>query len=105
MGPSGAGKTVLISALTLDANYGVCTGSVKLNGIPLTQKIFKEHCYVVKQEDKHWPYLTCRETLRYAAQLYSVVEKGEEDALVSEIIGKMGLDVCADTAYARLSGG
>ncbi|KAL7574130.1 hypothetical protein ACA910_014815 [Epithemia clementina (nom. ined.)] len=105
MGPSGAGKTTLINALTLNAQYGVATGSVKLNGIPLTFKIFKEHCFVVQQQDKHWPYLTCRETLKYAAQLYGVVAKSEEDALVDEIISKMGLMVCADTANARLSGG
>eukprot|EP00527_Entomoneis_sp_CCMP2396_P007145 CAMPEP_0198142730 /NCGR_PEP_ID=MMETSP1443-20131203/5442_1 /TAXON_ID=186043 /ORGANISM="Entomoneis sp., Strain CCMP2396" /LENGTH=649 /DNA_ID=CAMNT_0043805811 /DNA_START=139 /DNA_END=2088 /DNA_ORIENTATION=+ len=105
MGPSGAGKTTLISALTLDAHYGVATGSVKLNGIPLTQDIFREHCYVVKQHDKHWPYLTCRETLIYATQLYAVVAKNAETALVDEVIAKMGLLSCADTTNARLSGG
>eukprot|EP00523_Entomoneis_sp_CCMP467_P015765 CAMPEP_0168778046 /NCGR_PEP_ID=MMETSP0725-20121227/6888_1 /TAXON_ID=265536 /ORGANISM="Amphiprora sp., Strain CCMP467" /LENGTH=556 /DNA_ID=CAMNT_0008827819 /DNA_START=82 /DNA_END=1753 /DNA_ORIENTATION=+ len=105
MGPSGAGKTTLLNALTLDALYGATTGSVKLNGIPLTDEIFKEHCYVVKQQDKHWPYLTCRETLVYATQLYGVVAKGEEGALADEIIKKLGLEVCADTSAARLSGG
>ena len=105
MGPSGAGKTTLINALTLNAQYGVATGSVKLNGIPLTSKIFRQHCFVVQQQDKHWPYLTCRETLKYACQLYDVVSKEEEDVLVEEIITKMGLQICADTANARLSGG
>ncbi|KAL7574129.1 hypothetical protein ACA910_014814 [Epithemia clementina (nom. ined.)] len=105
MGPSGAGKTTLINALTLNAQYGIAQGSVKLNGKSLSAKIFKEHCFVVQQQDKHWPYLTCRETLFFAAQLYQVVAKEDEALLVNEILDKMGLQVCADTANARLSGG
>ena len=105
MGPSGAGKSVLISALTLDSFYGKSYGSVTLNGVPLTDRIFKEHCYVVVQHDKHFPYLTCRETLRFAAELYDVAAKNDLDAIVDEIIDKMGLRICADTRNARLSGG
>jgi ABC-type multidrug transport system ATPase subunit len=96
---------VLINALTLDAFFGRPVGSVTLNGVPLTDKIFKQHCYVVVQEDKHWPYLTCRETLRYAAELYDIAAASDVDAVVDEIITKMGLDVCRDTKNARLSGG
>jgi ABC-type multidrug transport system ATPase subunit len=79
---------------------------VTLNGVDLTDKIFKHHCYVVKQHDKHWPYLTCRETLQYAADLYDVAATKEDKVtIVQEIITKMGLEVCADTRNARLSGG
>jgi ABC-type multidrug transport system ATPase subunit len=95
----------LISTLTLDAFYGKPNGSVTLNGVPITNSIFKEHCYVVVQHDKHWPYLTCRETLQYAAELYEVAAKEDVDAIVNEIIQKMGLNACADTRNARLSGG
>jgi ABC-type multidrug transport system ATPase subunit len=95
----------LISALTLDAFYGKPTGSVTLNGVPISNKIFKEHCYVVVQHDKHWPYLTCRETLRYAAELYEVAAKDDVESICNEIINKMGLNACADTRNARLSGG
>mmetsp|Transcript_13607 Transcript_13607/g.30908 ORF Transcript_13607/g.30908 Transcript_13607/m.30908 type:complete len:451 (+) Transcript_13607:52-1404(+) len=105
MGPSGAGKTTLLNALTLNAQYGVATGSVKLNGIDFTSEIFKEHCFIVPQFDKLWPYLTCRETLMYAAQLYEVVAKDEEAQFIDEIIEKMGLTSCADTRAASLSGG
>lgn len=38
-------KTTLISALTLDAFYGKPSGSVTLNGVPLTDKLFKRYCY------------------------------------------------------------
>lgn len=95
----------LRSRQTLDALYGHATGSVTLNGIDLTDEIFKAHCYVVKQHDKHWPYLTCRETLAYAAELYDVVDKADLDALVDEIIRKMGMESCADTRNSALSGG
>ena len=104
MGPSGAGKTTLISALTLDATYGTSTGSVTLNGVPMTDAMFQQHCYVVKQHDAHWPYLTCRETLSYAAQLYHT-DPHELMARVNEILRKMGLEVCAETRNASLSGG
>ena len=106
MGPSGAGKTTLISSLSLDAHYGQAIGSVTLNGVPLTDQIFKQHCFVVKQHDKLWPYLTCRETLQYAAQLYDVAATPNDmNVLVDQIIEKMGLNICADTPNARLSGG
>ena len=99
-------KTTLISALTLDALYGKPVGQVTLNGVPLTDKIFKSHCYVVKQHDKHWPYLTCRETLRFAAELYDVSPTREDlEALLDEIILKMGLTTVADTRNSALSGG
>jgi ABC-type multidrug transport system ATPase subunit len=45
MGPSGAGKTTLISALTLDAHFGKASGTVTLNQVPLTGPIFKKHCF------------------------------------------------------------
>lgn len=71
----------------------------------MTDRIFKNHCYVVQQHDKHWPYLTCRETLRFAAELYAVTIKEDLQAIVNEIIKKMGLVGCADTRNAQLSGG
>ena len=105
MGPSGAGKTTLISALTLDAFYGTPKGEVTLNGVPLTDDMFKKHAFVVKQQDKHWPYLTTREALTYAAELYNVADKADIPDVVSGIVKKMGLESCVDTRCARLSGG
>ena len=95
----------MISALSLDAYYGAGSGKVTLNGVAMSDELFKQHCYVVKQHDKHWPYLTCRETLRYAAELYDVAAKEDIDALVEEIVNKMGLQTCLDTRNSRLSGG
>jgi ABC-type multidrug transport system ATPase subunit len=55
--------------------------------------------------DKHWPYLTARETLHYAAVLYENADKASIPKVVSDMISKMGLNACADTRAARLSGG
>jgi ABC-type multidrug transport system ATPase subunit len=104
MGPSGAGKSSLIGALTLTAVRGELFGSVTLNNMPLTDKVFKEHCYVVPQYDRHFPYLTCRETLRFAAELYNIVPE-QVDAAVDRVIETLGLRNCANTRNGRLSGG
>lgn len=60
---------------------------------------------MVKQHDKHWAFLTCRETLQYAAELYHVADRSDIPDVVEETIQKMGLATCADTKCARLSGG
>jgi ABC-type multidrug transport system ATPase subunit len=60
---------------------------------------------VVKQQDRHWQYLTCRETLIYAAELYDIAFKTNIPVVVDDIIAKMGLDVCKNVKCGRLSGG
>lgn len=111
LGPSGAGKTVFINALTLNATSGGrVSGSVTLDGEKLSPKIMRERCFVVSQEDHHWPMLTCRETCAYAADLYVNKTPAEKKALVDNILAKMGLEVCADTRVGNefikgLSGG
>lgn len=71
----------------------------------MTDRIFKSHCYVVVRQDQHWPYLTCKESLMYAAELFNVADSENLELVVDEIIDKMGLRICADTRNARLSGG
>ena len=72
----------------------------------MTERLFKRYCYVVKQQDTSWPYLTARETVTYAAELYDITENKEAtELLVNDLIQKTGLMSCADTKVARLSGG
>jgi ABC-type multidrug transport system ATPase subunit len=49
--------------------------------------------------------LTCRETLRYAAELYDIAAGNDLELLIDEIVKKMGLQGCVDTRNAELSGG
>jgi len=118
MGPSGAGKTVLLNAITLDAMGGKTTGEVKLNGADLSLPLFRRHCAVCTQEDWHWAYLTCRETLAYAADLYlgggggggGAATAAEKASTVAKLLADLGLTGCADTRVGNqfvkgLSGG
>ena len=76
-----------------------------MNGLPITDTSFKRYCYVVKQQDTNWPYLSPRETLMYAAELYNVKTDETTDLFVDALIQKTGLMSCADTRIERLSGG
>jgi ABC-type multidrug transport system ATPase subunit len=111
MGPSGAGKTTLLRVLTMEAHGGISEGIVTINGLPLTSTLFKAKCGLVAQEDYHWAFLTCRETIAYAADLMlGGLTSAEKTAKVNDIITRMGLDSCADTIVGNafrhgLSGG
>jgi len=110
LGPSGAGKTTLINVLTLNAMGGVSKGYVALNGHSITPASFIRECYVVTQQDFHWPFLNTKETMTYAAQLYHNTTKEEAAKKVESIITSMGLAGCSDTLVGNefmqgLSGG
>jgi len=53
----------------MSAFGGTTTGTCSLNSTPLTPELFFKECVVVTQVDYHWSYLTCRETIAYAADL------------------------------------
>eukprot|EP00293_Proteomonas_sulcata_P015920 CAMPEP_0184298722 /NCGR_PEP_ID=MMETSP1049-20130417/9474_1 /TAXON_ID=77928 /ORGANISM="Proteomonas sulcata, Strain CCMP704" /LENGTH=616 /DNA_ID=CAMNT_0026608939 /DNA_START=77 /DNA_END=1927 /DNA_ORIENTATION=+ len=97
MGPSGAGKTTLLSLLTLVKGSGDPVGSVTLNGKDLTPTLFRKYCALVTQQDWHWTFLTCRESLEYAADMYLSGSKDEKQAKVDDLIKEMGLQSCEHT--------
>ncbi|CAJ1945545.1 unnamed protein product [Cylindrotheca closterium] len=108
LGPSGAGKTSLLKALSLGITSGEVMGSIELNGKKLTSQGFKDHCFLVEQSDHHWSFLSCQETLMYAASL--LLGPGNHSAVVENVIDKMGLQSCKDTKVGNdfvqgLSGG
>eukprot|EP01040_Poterioochromonas_malhamensis_P014936 gene14936-16624_t len=111
MGPSGAGKTSLLRILTMEAFGGVSEGTVTFNGMQMSPSLFKAKCGLVAQEDYHWAFLTCRETISFAADLLLAgMTVEEKKAHVNNLITKMGLDSCADTLVGNafihgLSGG
>ncbi|CAM6119140.1 unnamed protein product [Calypogeia fissa] len=98
MGPSGASKTTYLDALAGRISRKSLTGSVFVNGLPMTDKFRRVSGYVM-QDDVHFPYLTARETLMYSARLRipSSVSMDEKKRRVEAILEILGLKTCADT--------
>ena len=96
MGPSGAGKTTLLNVLTL-TQQSACkvTGAVSLNGHPFCAQLFRKYAAFVPQEDFLPPYLTCRQCLQFAAELY-LPPKSRETA-ITKLLEQLGLKRCEDT--------
>lgn len=110
MGPSGAGKSTLMNLLTLNGGPGKASGSVTLNGDALTETTFTRCCSVVEQEDRHSPFLTCRESLEFAAAVHLSGSSIERTARVDDLLKQMGLESCQHTRVGNqfvpgLSGG
>lgn len=111
MGPSGAGKTTFINAVNLSATYGATTGSVLLDGAPMSVMEIRKSCFIMDQFDNHWPFLTCGETIRFASELYlSDMSEAARKEKVEALIEAMGLQSCLDTKCGNefmtgLSGG
>ena len=110
LGPSGAGKTTLIDLLTLEPREGLSVGRVTINGAVMTKELFNTYCATVPQVDRHWGFLTCREVVQNAADLYLDAPADAKAARVEALLRAMGLAECADTKCGNvfmtgLSGG
>jgi len=98
MGPSGAGKTTLLNLLTLEDGGGKPSGNITLNGHPLTSTLYKHHCAYVRQTDSLWPFMTPREHITRAVQLYDgVTGRKTANERVEFLIKSMGLTSCQHT--------
>ncbi|TPX58866.1 hypothetical protein PhCBS80983_g02858 [Powellomyces hirtus] len=99
MGGSGSGKTTLLNALAGRVNGAQTAGTVSMNGDPAKAYIATGRVAYVQQNDQLLPYLTVRETLRYAARLRLPNDMSREDKykLVENVILELGLKECADT--------
>jgi len=110
MGPSGAGKSILMECATLNQpNNCSVYGKVMLNNIPLTLDLFQEHCYIVHQSELLAPWLTCRETLTYAA-MNCIHDTARVYSHVENLMECIGLQACGDVFVGNefqrgLSGG
>ncbi|KAK0462088.1 P-loop containing nucleoside triphosphate hydrolase protein [Desarmillaria tabescens] len=105
LGPSGSGKSSLLNLMaqrlqsTLRTTY-VAEGDLALNGVVANGDVVRVLCSYVMQDDAALlPYLTVRETLRFAAglRLPSWMSKEEKRQKADEVMHKMGLKDCADT--------
>jgi ABC-type multidrug transport system ATPase subunit len=98
MGPSGAGKTSLLDALMgVQSSTVRRNATVTLNGQLLTSDIFRTHCACLLQMDRLWSYLTCREHLQFALELFQAELSADKlSSEVDRLLSATGLVKCAD---------
>ncbi|MEY9933616.1 ABC-type multidrug transport system ATPase subunit/pSer/pThr/pTyr-binding forkhead associated (FHA) protein [Catenulispora sp. GP43] len=107
LGPTGAGKSTLMKALT--GNRPADRGAVFYNGRDLYANYaeLRNRVGYVPQDDILHPQLKVRDALRYAAQLRFPpdVAAHERNARVDEVMAELGLTERAGLAVEKLSGG
>ena len=103
LGPSGAGKTTIISILT--GLYAPDQGNAWVAGASIKEEIEKVHLTigVCQQFDKLWPDLTVEEHLLFYARLRGVSAK-EEKAKVEKSLNDIDLREKARCKAKQLSG-
>lgn len=103
MGPSGGGKTSLLSALAGRAKFTRREGTVTFNGSKLTKDV-KRRIGFVMQDDLLFESLTVYETLYYAAMLRLPQEMPRQSKLdrVDTVIKALGLVKCQNTISESL---
>lgn len=99
MGPSGAGKTTFLNALTGRVYYADTTGDVRVNGQNVTIESLKNNVGFVPQDDIVHGDLTVRENLHYSAclRLPEGTSPQRRDDIVNNIIIALGMTHIADS--------
>lgn len=107
VGPSGAGKTSLLSALAGSSPTSALSGHILLNGSPLTSfSKFRRLSAYVTQDDALFPHLTVRESLSFSARLRLPASSAPElDTRVQSILKELSLGQVTDSRIGSLSGG
>ena len=112
VGPSGAGKTILLDTLTFNKGPGAPSGEISLNGKKMSRADFARDAIYVPREDNLWPTMSPREHVAFAFKMYrsDLATKAARDAEVDELLSVTGLTSCADTKaggflFKGLSGG
>ncbi|KAI8841440.1 P-loop containing nucleoside triphosphate hydrolase protein [Chytriomyces cf. hyalinus JEL632] len=98
MGGSGSGKTTLLNTLA-GRPVGTVSGEIQFNGESPRKYHNSGMVAYVTQQDNLLPYVTVRETLRYAARLRlpRTMPLAKKYELVESVILELGLKECADT--------
>ena len=104
LGPSGSGKSSLLNTMARRLRSSLFTryrasGAMLFNGVQPTDKEVRSLCSYVTQDDSALlPYLTVRETLRFAAglRLPKWMSREEKTKRAEDVLLKMGLKDCAD---------
>eukprot|EP00392_Amoebophrya_sp_AT5.2_P001810 g1815.t1 len=107
LGPSGAGKTLLLNMLTLNlggSSSNKCFAKeITVNGQKIhTLSDWMQACvYVPSILDLQFPTLTCKQVLTFAAKWQS---REKVQSRVDDVLSLLGLESCADTQVAGLPG-
>ncbi|RNF06840.1 ATP-binding cassette protein subfamily G, member 5 [Trypanosoma conorhini] len=112
LGPSGAGKTTLLDLLSARRKQGVTTGSISLNGTPVSTasgrsiRQYRNIIGYVSQEDTLLPALTVRQTIEYAARLKlpQAFSNTTIKSIVRHMIEALKLQQCEHTVIGDGSG-
>ncbi|GKV48435.1 hypothetical protein SLEP1_g55249 [Rubroshorea leprosula] len=99
MGPSGAGKTTFLSALTGKATGCTRTGSILINGKNESIHSFKKIVGFVPQDDIVHGNLTVEENLRFSARcrLSADMPKADKVLVLERVIESLGLQAIRDS--------
>ncbi|XP_019175557.1 PREDICTED: ABC transporter G family member 28-like [Ipomoea nil] len=99
MGPSGAGKTTFLSALTGKATGCTMTGLILINGQPECMRSYKKIIGFVPQDDTVHGNLTVEENLWFSARcrLPADLGKPEKVLVVERVIESLGLQHVRDS--------
>ncbi|CAD7961395.1 unnamed protein product [Amoebophrya sp. A120] len=95
LGPSGAGKTTFLDAITCNAAKNLNTfGTVAINGekVENLQDLIAHRCVYIPQHNEYFATLTPKEVLEYSADFANV-----DRSKVDKVIRKLGLQSCQNT--------
>ncbi|XP_023942466.2 dnaJ homolog subfamily C member 10 [Bicyclus anynana] len=113
MGPSGAGKTSLLNALTMfsvgDVNGVIRAGDLvcELGKNNHCQKEYRKQTSYILQDDRLNPLFTVAELMQFAADLKlgNTLTAKLKNTVISEVLEKLGLTGTENTRCCNLSGG
>jgi len=111
VGPSGAGKTILLDTLTYSKGPGAPAGDITLDGHKMSRSVFVEQAIYVPREDNLWPTMNPRQHLEFAFKNFRPeLDADSLKAEVDELLSVTGLTSCQDTRaggflFKGLSGG
>ena len=97
MGATGAGKTTLLDVLARRKTQGTVEGKILMNGIEVSDEVFRSVTGYVEQEDLHHARSTIREAVSFSSRLRSTDTSGGADLIADETIELLGLGPLADT--------
>ncbi|KAG0337952.1 hypothetical protein BG000_004776 [Podila horticola] len=109
MGGSGSGKTTLLNALAgrMNPHQTAISGSIAFNGQAPKRNWKSGQIGYLQQEDFLLPFISVRETLRFAADLRlpRSMPTSEKYNMVESLIMELGLKGCADVLVGDAHGG